>query len=82
MKILKLIKAARYDEVQALRAHYLPLEDLRDSINPIRTLHEAVTLAGIADMGPILPTLSNIEPQYFDAVRSAAQTLLSWDVKI
>jgi hypothetical protein len=57
----------------------LLLEDLRDSINPIRTLHEAVTLACIADMGPILPTMSNIEPQYFDAVRTAAKTLLAWE---
>ncbi len=79
MAILKLIKAARYDEAQALRAHYLPLEDLRDAINPIRTLHEAVTLAGIADMGPILPTMSNIEPQYVDGVREAARILLDWD---
>jgi dihydrodipicolinate synthase/N-acetylneuraminate lyase len=79
MQILKHIKAARYDEAQALRAHYLSLEDQRDAINPIRTLHEAVTLAGIADMGPILPTMSNIEPQYFDAVREAASKLLAWD---
>jgi dihydrodipicolinate synthase/N-acetylneuraminate lyase len=82
MTILRLIKAARYNEAQALRANYLPLEDLRDSINPIRTLHEAVTLAGIADMGPILPTMSNIEPQYFDSVRSAAKTLLAWDALV
>jgi dihydrodipicolinate synthase/N-acetylneuraminate lyase len=79
MQILKLIKAVRYDEAQALRAYYLPLEDQRDAINPIRTLHEAVTLAGIADMGPILPTLSNIEAQHIEAVRSAAQALLAWD---
>jgi dihydrodipicolinate synthase/N-acetylneuraminate lyase len=79
MAILKLIKAARYDEAQAVRAHYLPLENLRDSINPIRTLHEAITLAGIADMGPMLPTMSNIEPQYFDDVREAANKLLAWD---
>jgi dihydrodipicolinate synthase/N-acetylneuraminate lyase len=79
MQILKHIKAAQYDAAQALRTHYLPMEDQRDLINPIRTLHDAVTLAGIADMGPILPTLSNIEPQYHDAVRSAASTLLAWD---
>ncbi len=79
MAILKLIKAARYDEAQALRAHYLPLEDQRDAINPIRTLHEAVTLTGIADMGPILPTMSNIEERYFDGVRAAARALLAWD---
>lgn len=79
MKILKLIQAARYEEAQEVRAHYLPLEDLRDSINPIRTLHEAVTLAGIADMGPILPTMNNIEPQFFEAVRAAAHTLRAYD---
>jgi dihydrodipicolinate synthase/N-acetylneuraminate lyase len=82
MKLLKLIKAGRYDEAQALRAHYLPLEDQRDSINPIRTLHEAVTLTDIADMGPILPTMSNIEPQYFHAVRSAARALLAHDATL
>jgi dihydrodipicolinate synthase/N-acetylneuraminate lyase len=79
MEILTLIKAARYEQAQALRAHYLPLEDQRDAINPIRTLHEAVTLTGIADMGPILPTMSNIELQYVDAVREAASRLLAWD---
>jgi dihydrodipicolinate synthase/N-acetylneuraminate lyase len=79
MAILRHTQAGRYDAAQALRVHYLPLEDLRDAINPIRTLHEAVTLAGISNMGPMLPTLSNIEPQHFDAVRSAAQTLLAWD---
>lgn len=79
MTILRHIQAGRYDEAQALRAHYLPLEDQRDSINPIRTLHEAVTLAGIANMGPILPTMSNIEERYFDGVRAAAMALLVGD---
>ena len=80
MKILQQIQAGQYDQALALRAHYLPLEDQRDAINPIRALHEAVTLAGIANMGPMLPTLRNIEPQYFDAVRAAAQALLAWDL--
>jgi dihydrodipicolinate synthase/N-acetylneuraminate lyase len=79
MQLLKLLKAGRYDEAQALRAQYLPLEDQRDAINPIRTLHEAVTLAGIANMGPMLPTMSNIEPQYLDVVSRAAKSLLAWD---
>lgn len=37
------------------------VEDVRDEYSPIRVLHTAVTLSGIADMGPILPLLSNIE---------------------
>ncbi len=79
MKMLTHIKNGDYVAAQALRSYYLPLEDQRDRINPIRTLHEAVTLAGIATMGPMLPTLSNIEPELFDAVRTAAQALLAWD---
>jgi hypothetical protein len=38
-------------------------------------LHEAVTLAGIADMGPILPLMSNLDPDRRDNVREAARTL-------
>ena len=49
-----------YAPAEALRAAYLPLEDLRDELSPIRVLHEAVTLAGIADMGPMLA--ASVEP--------------------
>ena len=57
----------------------LPLEDLRDELSPIRVLHEAVTLAGIADMGPMLPHLSNLPPAEHPRIRSAAATLLAHD---
>ena len=40
---------------------------------------EAVTLAGIADMGPILPPLSNIDADHHGAIRAAAQKLLATD---
>ena len=38
----------------------MPLEDLRDGISPLRVLHAAVHLAGIADTGPLLPYLANV----------------------
>jgi 4-hydroxy-tetrahydrodipicolinate synthase len=38
-----------------------------------------VTLAGIADMGPILPPLSNIDAEHHDAIRAAARALLAHD---
>ena len=79
MRILELIKAKRYDEAEKIRAHYLALEDARDAISPIRALHEAVTLAGIANMGPMLPTLSNVEPEYHDRIGQAARALLAHD---
>lgn len=77
--MLAALKAGDWASADALRSAYLPLEDLRDAISPIRVLHEAVTLAGIADMGPLLPQLSNLGIEHHAAVRSAAQALLEHD---
>ena len=52
MALLAQLKAADYTAAAALRERYIPLEDQRDGISPIRVLHDAVTLSGIADMGP------------------------------
>ena len=82
MAILKALKAKDYASAAKIRQAYLPMEDARDEINPIRTLHEAVTLAGIADMGPMLPMLSNIEDKHFSRVRDAARALLAYDQTI
>ena len=79
MRILELLKAQRYEEAEKLRAAYIPLEDQRDARGPIRVLHDAVTLAGIADMGPILPMISNLEASERAAVKEAAGALLAHD---
>jgi dihydrodipicolinate synthase/N-acetylneuraminate lyase len=82
MKILQLCKAGRWDEAMSERAAFLPLEDCRDGFSPIRVLHDAVTLAGIADMGPILPMLSNLPPDQRDKVRDVALALKSHDEQL
>jgi dihydrodipicolinate synthase/N-acetylneuraminate lyase len=79
MRMLAALHAGDYATAEAIRAAYLPLENLRDEHSPIRVLHEAVTLAGIADMGPMLPQLSNIGAAHAGAIRAAAQTLLAHD---
>ncbi len=81
-RLLTALKAGDWAAADALRAAYLPLEDLRDVHSPIRVLHEAVTLAGIADMGPILPQLSNIGPEHHAAIRAAARALLAHDAAL
>jgi hypothetical protein len=48
-------------------------------MGPIRVLHDAVTLAGIADMGPILPLLSNLDAAERARVLPAAKALLAHD---
>jgi len=79
MRILALLKAKRYDEAAKLREAYIPLEDQRDAKGPIRVLHDAVTLAGIADMGPMLPMISNLEAAERSLVQTAAAALLAHD---
>ncbi|HTQ82950.1 MAG TPA: dihydrodipicolinate synthase family protein, partial [Pseudolabrys sp.] len=54
------------------------LEDERDRHSPIRVLHEAVRLAGIADTGPMQPYFSNIgDAGVIASVEKAAKALLA-----
>jgi dihydrodipicolinate synthase/N-acetylneuraminate lyase len=77
MDTLRSIQKGEYDRAEALRKIFEPLEDLRNGVNPIRVLHEAVRLAGIADTGPALPLLTNLEPAHHAAVEKAAKDLLA-----
>lgn len=79
MRLLNLLKLGRFELAEALRARYLPLEDCRDDMGPIRVLHDAVTLAGIADTGPILPLLSNLDAAERARVLPVAKALLAHD---
>jgi dihydrodipicolinate synthase/N-acetylneuraminate lyase len=73
--LLEALQRKDYPAAERLRAAFIPLEDCRDSHNPVRVLHEAVTLAGIADMGPVLPLMSNLDVAHAGEVRAAAMTL-------
>jgi hypothetical protein len=59
----------------------MPLETLRDNISLIRVLHDAVTFSGIADMGSILPLLSETPVEHHAAVAQAARELLEFERK-
>ena len=77
MEMLREIKAENYVHAEEIRGIFKRLEDLRNEINPIRVLHEAVKFAGIADTGPMLPLLSDIEEGDRSRIREAAQTLFA-----
>lgn len=79
MALLAAIKRSDWEAAENLRTAYLPMEDLRDGISPIRTLHDAVTLAGIAEMGPMLPLMTNLNAEQQNQVRPVAQSLKVWD---
>ena len=76
MDMLRAIQAGDWGSAERIQAIFRPLEDLRNAINPIRVLHTAVSLVGIAEMGPILPLLSEVSEANRPAIRAAAAKLL------
>jgi dihydrodipicolinate synthase/N-acetylneuraminate lyase len=75
--LLKAIRAADWTEAKRIRLICKPLEDIRNAINPVQVLHEAVRLAAVADTGPLLPLMSNLDPGHHPAVAAAARALLN-----
>lgn len=76
-QMLRAIQARRWDEAESIRQFFLPLEDLRNEINPIRVLHEAVAIAGIARTGPLLPLVSGLDDSARKRIASAVKTMAS-----
>ena len=75
--MLLAIRAGDWSKAEQIRQTFKPLEDIRNAINPIRVLHEAVRLAGIADTGPLLPLLTNLPASDHAKVKEAAFRLLA-----
>ena len=76
-QMLQAIAARDYDRAEEIRRIFLPLESLRNEINPIRVLHEAVALAGIAETGRQLPLLSGLAQSAIERIRPVAAALLN-----
>ena len=76
MEMLRAIKAGDFETAEQVRSTFKPLEDLRNSINPIRVLHTAVALSGIANTGPIIPLMSELNDSDRPAIEAAAAQLL------
>jgi dihydrodipicolinate synthase/N-acetylneuraminate lyase len=79
MGFLRAATAGNWAEAERIRGLFKPLEDLRNAINPVRVLHEAVRLAGLADTGPVLPLLSGLTTEQAAQVEAAATALLLKD---
>jgi len=82
MSMLAAIRAGRFDEAEHIRSQFDVLESQRNRIHPIRVLHDAVTLAGIADMGSALPLINNLPSGQKDVVQNAAEQLLAYERSI
>jgi 4-hydroxy-tetrahydrodipicolinate synthase len=77
MDILAALTKGDVATAASIRENFMALEDLRDAHSPLRVLHEAVRLAGVAETGPMLPMLSNIsDPGVLAKIGLAAKALL------
>jgi dihydrodipicolinate synthase/N-acetylneuraminate lyase len=80
MALLRAIKRNDLSEAERIRALFIPLEDERDGHSPLRVLHDAVRLAGIANTGPMQPYLTGFsDPAILGAIEKAAKELLAAD---
>jgi len=77
MKMLQALKAGNLEGAESIRQTFKPLEDLRNNINPIRVLHSAVAEAGIAETGPILPLLDEVNDSDRLKIAAVARELLA-----
>jgi len=77
MAMLRAIHSKDFAKAEAIRASFCPLEDLRNTIQPIRVLHEAVAAAGIAETGPMQPLLGELSDANKSAIKQAVQALLA-----
>jgi dihydrodipicolinate synthase/N-acetylneuraminate lyase len=64
-----------WTRAEALRAAFMPLEDLRDAWGPARVLHHATELAGIAATGPIPPYVSALDEEHLQQLAPVARAL-------
>ena len=78
--MLEALNTGDHTRAEDIRSLFQPLENLRNSINPIRVLHEAIELAGIARSGPHLPLLSRLTDTERTAVGETSRKLLELDL--
>ena len=76
MKMLHAIQDADLVTAESIRQWFLPLENLRNEISPIRVLHQAVAEAGIAATGPLMPLLSNLTGETVERISAAVTRML------
>lgn len=78
-QLFQTLKAGNLAAARAIYDRFMPLETLRDSISLIRVLHDAVSLSGLADMGPHLPLLTASPADRHAEIQSVARELLDYD---
>lgn len=82
MNLLSLYRTGRFVEAEAAAQPFLAFERVRSRLGGIQVLHDGVTASDIADMGPLMPMVSNVKPQFMDEVRAAVSALRAANEKV
>jgi dihydrodipicolinate synthase/N-acetylneuraminate lyase len=78
-ELFEAVGAKDWPRAEALRALFMPLEDLRDAWGPARVLHRATETAGIAATGPIPPYVSPLADKQIVHLTPVARALKERD---
>ena len=74
-ELLMLYRSGRLEEARRLSEAFLAFERERARLGGIPVLHDAVTISGIADCGPLLPMVSNLDEQGRRAIAPLVEAL-------
>lgn len=80
--LLALLRADLLEKANDAVAPFVEFERLRNRFGGIAMLHDAIALAGIADTGPMLPMLANLDARARAAVAPSVQSLLAAEAKL
>jgi dihydrodipicolinate synthase/N-acetylneuraminate lyase len=78
-EMLNALRAGDTATAETIRERFNSLETLRNTYGPIPVLHHAVALAGIAETGPALPLMGDLDSPLQDKIWPVAQATLKWN---
>jgi dihydrodipicolinate synthase/N-acetylneuraminate lyase len=74
--MLRAVQNEDFPRAETIRGQFAELEEIRNDISPIRVLHRAVALAGLADTGPLTPLLTDVDAAVARRIQAACERLL------
>lgn len=76
-ELLRLYRAGEFDLAQKLSAPFLDFERTRANLGGTSVLHDGITLSGIADCGPLMPLVSNLDEEQKALIRPQVEALVA-----
>lgn len=78
-QLLHALHSGDFATAESIRAGFERLENLRNSHGPIPVLHAAVSHAAVAQTGPMLPLLGELNDSLHPEIEAAAKSTLQWN---